>query len=300
MKRICTLSLAASLLVLSACKGGAGADAAKLVPDDADMLAGANMKTVTESELYKAFGAEAEKDEDYKKAVASMKECGLELASIEAIVVGVKASSEDFVAIIAADGVGKDDTATCLIKSVQKANGDEEAADVTKEDGHKIIQFTDGRAYLVSDNMLAVTTKGWETAVGELIDGKGKPAIENSKKDLFGKVDTKAAMWFLADVPSDVAGMAAFVAPEVSKIKTAAGSVDLSKGLAINLIAGFGSEDEAKAVAEMGTKMLDEAKADPTFGSAAGSVKIEASGSDVKVAASMSTDEITTLQKAAN
>ena len=39
MKRIVSLSLAASLFVLPACKGGANAEAVKLVPDEADAAA---------------------------------------------------------------------------------------------------------------------------------------------------------------------------------------------------------------------------------------------------------------------
>jgi hypothetical protein len=300
MKRICTMSLAVSLLVLPACKGGANAEAAKLIPDEAEMIVGMNPKAISESELYKAFGSEMEKEADYQEAVSAFKDCGLEVNSIEAVVVGVKASSEDFVAVVVADGVGKDDTAACVIKKIQKMNGDEEVAEVTKDSGHKIIQFTDGRAYLVNDNMLALATTAWESKIGELIDGKGTPAIENSKKDLYGKVDNKAAVWFLAEVPSEMAAGAAMIAPEASKIKTVIGSVDFSKGVGVNVVAGFGSEEDAKAVAESAQKQFDEVKGMAALvgmSSAAESVKIEASGSDVKVNASASMEEITALQK---
>lgn len=294
------MSLAVSLLVLPACKGGANAEAAKLIPDEAEMIVGMNPKAISESELYKAFGAEMEKEADFQEAVGAFKECGLEPNNIEAVVVGVKASSEDFVAVVVADGIGKDDTASCVIKKIQKMNGDEEVADVTKDSGHKIIQFTDGRAYLVNDNMLALATTAWESKIGELIDGKGTPAIENSKKDLYGKVDNKAAVWFLAEVPSEMAAGAAMIAPEASKIKTVIGSVDFSKGMGISVVAGFGSEEDAKAVAESAQKQFDEVKGMAALvgmSAAAESVKIEASGSDVKVNASASMEELTALQK---
>lgn len=294
------MSLAVSLLVLPACKGGANAEAAKLIPDEAEMIIGMNPKAITESELYKAFGSEMEKEADFKEAMSAFKDCGIEPNNIEAVVVGVKASSEDFVAVVVSDGIGKDEAASCIIKSIQKMNGDEEVADVTKESGHKIIQFTDGRAYLVNDNMLALATTAWEAKIGELIDGKGTPAIDNSKKDLYGKVDNKAAVWFLAEVPSEMAAGAAMLAPEASKIKTVIGSVDFSKGVGVNVVAGFGSEDDAKAVAESAQKQFDEVKGMAALvgmSSAAESVKIEAAGSDVKVNASASMEEITALQK---
>lgn len=303
MKRIVSLSLAASLFVLPACKGGANAEAVKLVPDEAEMIIGMNPKAITESELYKAFGAEIEKEGDFQEAKKTFSDCGLEPNAIEALVVGVKASSEDFVAVVAAEGIGKDDTASCIIKNIQKMNGDEQVADVTKDSGHKIIQFTDGRAYLVNDNMLALATTAWETKIGELIDGKGTPAIENSKKDLYGKVDTKAAVWFIADVPSEMAAGAAAVAPEAAKVKSVVGTVDLSKGVALDLLAGFGSGDDATATADAAKKAFDEAKGMAALiglSAAAESVKIEAAGSDVKVTGSISMDEITALQKMAN
>lgn len=294
------MSLAASLFLLPACKSGANAEAAKLIPDEAEMIIGMNPKAITESELYKAFGSEIEKEADYQEAMSAFKDCGIEPNAIESVVVGVKAASEDFVAVVSAEGIGKDDTASCIIKKIQKMNGDEEVADVTKDSGHKIIQFTDGRAYLVNDNMLALATTAWEEKIGELIDGKGTPAIDNSKKDLYGKVDPKAAVWFLAEVPSEMAAGAAMIAPEASKIKTVIGSVDFSKGVAVDMVAGFGSEEDAKAVADSAKKQFDEVKGMAALvgmSAAAESVKIEAAGSDVKVAASASMEEIKALQK---
>ncbi len=294
------MSLALSVLVLPACKSGANAEAVKLIPDEAEMIIGMNPKAISESELYKAFGSEMEKESDFKEAMSAFKDCGLEPKNIEAVVVGVKASSEDFVAIVGAEGIGKDETASCIIKNIQKMNGDEQVADVTKDSGHKIIQFTDGRAFLVNDNMLALATTSWEDKIGELIDGKGTPAIDNGKKDLYGKVDTKAAVWFLADVPSEMAGGAAMLAPEATKVKTVIGSLDFSKGLAVDMVAGFGSAEDAKAVADAAQKQFDEVKGMAALigmSAAAESVKIEAAGSDVKVAASASMEEITALQK---
>ena len=107
-------------------------------------------------------------------------------------------------------------------------------------------------------------------------------------------------MWFLADVPSEMAGGAAMLAPEATKVKTVIGSLDFSKGLAVDMVAGFGSAEDAKAVADAAQKQFDEVKGMAALigmSAAAESVKIEAAGSDVKVAASASMEEITALQK---
>jgi hypothetical protein len=300
MKRIWTTTLAVSLLVLPACKGGASADAVKLVPDEAEFIIGLNPKAITSSEAYKSVSADIEAEEDYKEMMGAFEGCGLKPTEFDAIVIGANAA-EEFVAVVVGDGIGEDDNAVCIIKALQKSNGDPEIAEVTKIDGKKVIEGTDARAYLVNKNMMAMATTAWQDKVGELIDGKGSPAIENSKKDLYGKVDTKAAVWFLADIPPELAGMAAMEAPEDAEVKTAAGSVDLSKGAALNLIAGFDSEDKAKAVAEKLQGLFDSVKgeAPKELAGVVESTKIEASGSDVKVSVSATTDELTAAKAVA-
>jgi hypothetical protein len=301
MKRICwTTTLAISLLVLPACKGGASADAVKLIPDEAEFIVGLNPKAITGSEAYKSVSADLEADEDYKEMMTAFEGCGLKPTEFDAIVVGAN-QAEEFVAVIVGDGIGEDDNAVCIIKALQKANGDEEIAEVTKVDGKKVIEGTDARAYLVNKNMMAMATTAWQDKVGELIDGKGSSAIDNSKKDLYGKVDTKAAMWFLADVPPDLAGMAAMASPEAAEVKTAAGTIDLSKGAAVNFIAGFDSEDKAKSVATSLQGLFDGVKgeAPKELAGMVESVKIEASGSDVKISVSASVDDITAAKTVA-
>ncbi|MCA9681780.1 MAG: hypothetical protein KC431_23380 [Myxococcales bacterium] len=295
MKRICCTSLAVSLLVLPACSGGASADAVKLVPDEAEFIVGMNPKAITGSEVYKAFSEDMEKEDDYKEMMKVFEDCNLKPTEFDSVVVGATAK-EDFVAVVVGAGVGKDENASCVIKGIQKMGGEEEAAEVSTNEGKKIIQFEDGRAYLVNDNMLALTTTSWETKIGELIDKKGTPAVENSKKDLFSKVDSKAAMWFVANVPAEVAGMGAMLgAPEIADVKTAIGSVDLSKGVALNFVAGFGDEAKAKAVAEKINGMVTEMKNIPDakeFENVTNSLKIEAAGGDVNFAVSATMDDI--------
>ena len=294
MKRILSTSLALSaLFLLPACKGGASADAVKLVPNEAEFIVGLSPKAMSESELYKKFSSEFENENDYKEFIGIFKDCGLDPLKFDAVVVGAS-QSEDFVVIVAGDSVGKKDEAVCVIKNIQKQAGDEQIAEVVKESGQNVINFTDGRAFLVNDNMLALATTDWQTAVSELIDGKGTPAIENGKKDLMAKVDAKKAMWFVATIPSELAGMAAMAGPEVTEIKSVAGSMDFSKGVALEVVADFGDDAKAKAAADKVNELFNEGKgeAPDNLKGMVESVKIEASGSDVKVSASASMDDI--------
>ncbi len=302
MKRILSTSLVLSVLLLPACKGGASADAVKLVPDEADFIVGLSPKTISESELYTKFSSEFENEADFKEMMATFKDCGLDPLKFDAVVVGAN-QAQEFVAVVAGEGVGKDTEAVCVIKAMQKQAGDEEAAEVTKEGGKKVINGTDGRAYLINDNMIALTSKGWQDTVGTLIDGEGKAAIENSKKDLMGKVDTKKAMWFVASVPDGMlSSMAGPMAPpEANDIKAVVGSLDMSKGVALELVADFGAEDKAKAAAEKIQGMFDGVKgqAGEELEGVVESVKIEAAGNDLKVSASATMEDIDAAKKMA-
>lgn len=287
--------MAVSLLVLPACKGGANVDAVKLVPDEAEFVVGVNPKAVTGSEVYKAFSGDLEKEADYKEMVEALKGCNLEVSSFDRFVVGATAK-EDFVAVVEAAGIGKDENATCIINKIAEESGEEANNSVSNKDGKKIVQFADGRAYLVNDNMLAIATTSWEDKVGALIDGEGKPAVDNSKKDLYGAIDNKAAVWFVAAVPTEVSAMGAmFGAPELADVKTAAGSLDLSSGVGVNLIVDMADEAKAKAAADKANGMLEEVKKAPQakdFDSTMKSLEIKADGGKITIKAAASMDDI--------
>src|SRR5690606_38321771 len=126
------------------------------------------------------------------------------------------------------------------------------------EGGKKSIQFSKGRAYLVDGRTLAMVSTAWDGAVVGLIDGTGSPALSNSKKDLFAKVDTRAAMWGVATIPAELAGLAPMLgAPaEFAMVKSVTGSVDLSDGVGVSVLAGFDSEATAKSVSTQLQGML--------------------------------------------
>jgi hypothetical protein len=299
MKRILTTTLALSVLVLPACKGGASADAVKLVPDDAEFIVGMSPKAIGSSELYKKFSSELD-DEEFKETMSAFEDCKLKPLEFDAIVAGFDQGGE-FVVVVAGDGVGKQDQATCVIKAMQKQNGEKEEADVVKEGGKNVINMSDKRAYLLNDNTIVFASSAWKDSVAKLIDGEGKAAVDNSKKDALGKVDTKKPVWFVADVPSDMAAMAAMVGQELTEVKSVVGSVDLSKGMALDLVAGFESSDKAKAAADKVNGLFNDVKGDvpDDLKRMVDSVKIDASGSDVKISVAASMDDIDAAKKLA-
>lgn len=299
MKRIWSTSIAASLMLLPACKGGADVEAIKLVPDEAEFIVGLSPKAISGSDVYKEFSGMFDQEAEFKEFMERMNGCDVDPTSLDSLVIGAN-SDEEFVFVMVADGIGEDDTATCVMKQFQAMGGEEEGAEVTRKKRKKIIQFTDGRAYLVNKNMLAMATTAWEDTLGELIDGKAKAAVDNSKKDLIGEVDTKSAMWFIAQIPGEVGSMGSMVGlpAESANAKSVAGSVDLSKGAALDVVVRFDDEASASATAKSAQEMFDGIKTEvpDEFKGAVESVKIEAAGANVKVGVSASIDEIKAVQ----
>lgn len=296
MKRILTTTLAVStLLALPACSKGGSADAAKLIPDGATAIMGVSPSAVTGSELYKTY-ADKIPDDEMKKATDALSGCNLSMETLDAVVVGMNPSDENAVIVVSGKGVGNKDNATCLANKMEEADGGDKKYEATEADGKTYIELGDGegRAYLVNDNMVAIATKGWQDQLVELLDGKGKPAIENSLKDIYGKADTKAAIWGAGEIPSEAADMAKGMAEKASAVKSAAGKIDLSSGLGISVVAVFADEAGATGAAEELNGMLDQYKGmvPADLKAVADSVKVEASGADLNLSASASMDDI--------
>lgn len=302
MQRTLSISLALSMLLLPACKRDKdkGAEAPKrvepldLVPDAAEFVVGLSPQKIGDSQLYSKYSAQLQSTADFQDFVGAFNDCGLDPFAFESVVVGAT-QTRDFVVTVAGEGVGKQDAAVCVIDNMLEETGQQPASKVEQKQGKSIIEFTDGRAYLVNDNLLAIASTSWAGTVAELIDGKGTAAVAGSKKAPLAKADTKKALWWVALMPSQYTQDLAAFAPEAKEVETFVGSVDLSEGVAVELIAGFEAEAKAEAAAERAKTALAEGKNQlAAFGvpeqvtNILDSVKIETSGSDVNISGSAS------------
>jgi hypothetical protein len=280
---------------------GTPAAALALIPDQAQFILGLSVGSIMSSPFYKLAEAEMNADPEVQKMLTTVKDCGLDPNKLENVVVGIH-TDENFVIVMVGEGLGEDQKAQCLLSKLQESAGEGTAGQVVTENGKKSIQFSKGRAYLVDGRTLALTTTAWDSALVSLMDGQGSPAVSNSKKDLFAKVNTNASMWGVATIPAELAGMAPMLgAPaEFASVQSVTGSLDLSTGAAVNVVAGFTSEDAAKSVTTQLQALLAEAsKSSPELSSLSQTVKIEAAGTDVKVAMSASAEEMAKIQAAA-
>lgn len=301
MKRIVFPTLAVTaLMTLSACKGGgAKADAVKLIPDGAQMMAGIDAKALMSSKLYTdVLKSEMEKEDEAKDTLASMKDCNIDPEKLDNIVVGIHEESH-FAAVVSGPGVGNADNLQCIADKVKEKEG-EAPFELEDKDGKKIMNIDGGDAigYLVNDNTIAVADKEWADKLAERVDGKGTAAIEGSLKDIYGKADKGKSVWFVGIVPEDMKEDAGALGAAPTSMH---GSLDLSDGLALNVAAVFGSAEDATKVADQGKTQFEGMKGMAgMFGIPQGvvdSVKIEAKDTEVAVSAKASSDDIAALKE---
>jgi hypothetical protein len=304
MKRTFATTFAIALLGVGACKGGSG-DAVKLVPDSATFIGAVDIAALQKSDLWKDNKKYLEEGEA-KEFLDAAKECNLGLDKWKSITFGVPSAAlggldtgepPPHVVVLSADGIGKKENLECVHGKAKEKSG-EEPWKMEEKDGKLVLDMDDGNelGLVVNDNMLAIVGKGWADAVRELIDGKGKAAVDNSLKDAVGTADTKKAIWFAGNLPSEM-----LAGSPAEGAKTASGSLDFKKGLAVALSVTFGSSDDAKSKAEELQSQYDQVKgmagAMGVPQSAADSVKIEAKGSAVNVSASLSDEDVKKLQE---
>jgi hypothetical protein len=299
MKRTFATTFAIALLGVGACKGGSG-DAVKLVPDAADFVGVVDIAALQKSDLWndnKKFLEEGEA----KEFLDAAKECNLGLDKWKTVTFGVPTAAiggieagttPPHVIVLSVDGIGKKENLECVHGKAKEKAG-EEPWTMEEKDGKLVLDLDEGEelGLVVDDNTLAIVQKGWVDSVKELIDGKGKPAVDNSLKDAVATANTKKAIWFAGNLPSDL-----LAGSPAEGATTAAGGLDFKSGLAISLAVSFGSADDAKSKAEELQTQYDQVKgmagAMGVPQAAADSVKIDAKGSTVNVSASISNDDL--------
>jgi hypothetical protein len=286
MKRIVTKTLAVSVLFgLAACSKAGGGEAAKLIPDGAQMMAGINVKAVMASKLYTDNKEVFEKDEEAKEAMAAMKECNLDPATLESALVGAD-DKEHFVAVLSGAGIGVEANLQCMADKIKEKSG-EEAWKIEEKDGKKVVTIDGGEVigHMVNDSTLALAHKEWNAALVERIDGKGVAAIDGSLKDWYGKAPKDKHIWFAGATPANAAGE---LGP-AGEAKGAWGGLDLSDGLSLEVAAAFENAEKATAVAAEAQKGFDEVKGMAGMigvpQTVVDSVKIEAKDADLNVSA---------------
>ncbi len=300
IRTLATTTCAAALLTLTACKGGgASADAAKLIPDAATVIGGANVQAMMKSPLYDGNKEMLEKGEQ-KEMMDAAKECNLGPDTWQSVVFGFdpEGGESKMAVVMVATGLGKKENLECVAGKIKEKNDGEEPWTMEEKDGKLVLTMDEGDAtgYVVNDNTLAVAGKDWAGAVKELIDGKGKPAVDNSLKDVLGRTDMSKAVWGAGIVPASMASGPA------DGMKDGAMWVDMSSGLEIMASIGVKDADTATSKAKEFQTQYDQMKGMAgAFGVPAGvtdSVTIEAKGEAINMSAKASKEDLDKINEA--
>ena len=170
MKRMFTTTAAlAAIAGLAACQGAV--PPIKLVPDQATMIAGVDVKGLMSSALYTANKDQLEKDQEALAMLGAAKECNLDPEKMNEVVIGLEPAGKNAVAIISGAGIGKEENINCIGGKIKEKQGKDPWA-LDDRDGKKVLNMDGGEAigYLVNDNTIAVVSKGWIANVKQLID----------------------------------------------------------------------------------------------------------------------------------
>jgi hypothetical protein len=272
----------------------------KLVPDQASVIAGIDMKGLSGSQAYKDNKAMLEQDKQAKEMLDAAKACNLDPEQFGSVTMGMDPSSDNVVVVVKGAGVGNAENLTCIQGKIKEKVGQDPWTMEDKE-GKKVLTIAggEGTGYLVDDNTLAVASKGWAGPVKQLIDGKGTAAVDGGLKDIYGACDHGKHIWVQGKIPADAAAKLKGTPGE--PIKDFCATIDLSAGLALALRAGTDSEESAKKIQEEAQKQFDGMKGMAgAMGIPQGvvdSVKLAASGNALTVAASVSNEDMKTLQE---
>lgn len=299
-RTLATTTCAAAFLTLTACKGGGAAgDAAKLIPDAATVVGGANIQAMMKSPLYEGNKEMLEKG-DQKEAMEAAKACNLGPDTWQSVVFGADPEGGDakMAVVLVATGLGKKENLECISGKMKEKNDGEDPWTMEEKDGKLVLTIDEGEAigYVVNENTLAVAGKDWAGAVKELVDGKGKPAIENSLKDVVGRTDMSKAVWAAGVIPESMA------AGPADGMKDGAMWVDMSSGLELMASVGVKDADTATAKAKELSEQYDKMKGMAGgFGVPAAvtdSVKIEAKDAALNVSAKASKEDLEKINEA--
>jgi hypothetical protein len=299
MKRtFATTTLAVALFGVSACKGGATADAVKLIPDSATVIGGMDMKAITSSKLYTDNKAMLEQGEG-KEVTEAARACNLGPEAWKSVVFGFDPKSENMAIALAGDAIGKKENLDCIAgKMKEKAQKD--VLKVEEKEGKITLTADDGKmiGYVVNDGTIVMASQAWSAAVKELVDGKGKAAIDGNLKNAYGQADTGKTFWIAGSIPADMVK-----GSPVEGAQTASASLDMSKGVGVQATVAFDTAENAKAKGDELTKQWEGMKS--MAGSmgvpqtVVDSVKIEVKDTKVSLSASASEEDVSKLAETA-
>lgn len=266
------------------------------VPEQAKLVLVADPKALSRSSLFSGSGSFVEKMGDSRvgEVYAAAETCNIGVSAWSSVLIaGDGDSEEDLVVVARATNIGKKETIECLSTKINAIAG--EGKWIVSEDAGRPVFDVEGkntRGIGAADDVLVVTGKGYATAVGEILDGKGKSAADGALGKMLASVDKSKHVYFVGEPPPDMQ-QGGF-----GEVKQISGTLDFSSGLAMTV--AFDFVDVSKAT-EIGTTWqglfegMKESLAGTIPPGVLASVKIEVKETKVSARASASNAEVETI-----
>ena len=288
-----TTLFALALVAVAGCKGS-GASSAKLIPESATVVGGADLAGLQKSKLWTDHVEGMVKDKG-KDVLAAMEGCNLGLDKWKSVTFGMTETggSDKIAIVVVADGLGKKENLECAHGKLKEQDGEDPWT--VKEDGKVLELDKGGMAYVVDDDTVVMAGKDWAEDVAKLTKGEGKSAFDGALADVIGRTDAGKHVWFAGILPANAVGDAA--AQLGATPKDVAGFIDFSSGLELQASLGLASSDEAESVkgkveALFTAFVKDMAKKQGVSDETLDNVKFGTSGSAFTIEAKASDDDV--------
>ncbi len=284
----------------SAKSGGLGTKATKKAAASALSYMPANAKAVLGVNIAAAMNAPVlakYKDMMMKKMNAEItdvqKECGLDIAKdITSITFGF-VGKQEVVAVVTGDFDQKK-AEGCLIAAAKK-----DGKEIKMTDDGKFRVYSNGNddpkplVVYWADNSAIITQQESKSLLTEVINGK--KLGDGSVMSLIKSTKTSASMWFAGDPGAMGADVPA------QGINGVAGTINVDKTIDVKALVNFTDESKAKDAnntMSMGLMMVKgQAMAKP-FLPIIEKLKVEQDGKAIKIGISLTSDDLTTIEKA--
>lgn len=308
------LSTAALVVLSTLGLGASAADAAPkswlaaraVLPDDVNVLAGANLAALRGTSLYQQIvPALIAKEDDAKRAFAMAKAtCNIDLHTvIDDATVAIAGDERGVIVLGLGRGIDQKKVIECLNKlSVQlapkgtPAAGKPKAAPkVTAKAVGKVTEYgvagEPKKLYLawLAKDVVAISTDADDKALlDKMIGGRGARALGG----VMAKVNTNASMWLATTKTAPMQQSAN------ATVKSVSGTVDTAAGqVSVDMRAQMGSASEAKKLVDDATAMVAAARSQvpAQFAKIVDSLKLAATGADATVSLSVPEKDLLTI-----
>lgn len=223
-----------------------------LVPDMVEWVVHVGPGALLRSPAYKLFARQIEQGGQWTQMLDVLRPCGVAVEHIDHVLVGFN-DAKDFVAILVAPGIARPDVARCLIVQRQAALPEQAVTDVRPlpdDPSLSMIEFSDGRAYLFGDDMLALTTVAWQDEVADLSSCRGAPVYDSLGAHL-PELDLDAPLWLIgAPSSSSVTSLGSTLGLDLTGVSSVSASVHLDDGATLRARAQMRDAAEASSTAQ--------------------------------------------------